>query len=340
MEVSAATVHQAYQQVWQYWLRSSPLYVDWQYAQAELAALVNSIPMSWKTAVQSATAAELLLAPSSESVWCEKLAPRLGWRRANGRTVPLKKATVKLLTELQVATSGQARAAKQSAFLGMACLNLPPLQQAQRDELLRLLQAAWVLKWDNHRKEVLWRLMLDALPTAERMHHTQEACACGVVCPGRLHHYWECPVAQAVVTVLRDQLHMCGVQVDVYRPHVWLARSPCTLVHAGVWLVVALAALLAMDKGRKLLYVWSQRLTQQPLLSPHHILEQHQHHIMLASKLASATFWDMLGDFVGVGDCHPEWEGRVGITHPFLYVVPATEQAPSKVCVRRLILQG
>jgi hypothetical protein len=339
-EVCAATTHLAYQQVWQYWLRSSPLYVDWQHTHAELTALVNSIPVSWRSAVQSATAAQLLLAPSPETVWCEQLAPRLGWRRANGRTVSLKKATVKLLTELQVATTGVARAGKQAAFLGMACLNLPPLQQAWHDELMRLLHAAWALKWDNHRKEVLWRLMLDALPTAERMHQPQEVCACGVVCPGRLHHYWECPVAQAVVTVMRDQLHLCGVQVDVYRPHVWLARSPCTLVHAGVWLVVALAALIGMDKGRKLLYLWSQRLIQQPPLSPQQVVEQHQHHVMLASKLAAATFWDMLGDFVGVSDCHPEWEGRVGLTHPFLCMEPATEQAPSKVRIRRLSHQG
>lgn len=334
-EVSAATTHPVYQQVWQHWLRSSPLYVDWQYAQAELASLVNSIPVSWRTAVQSATAAQLLLAPSTETVWCEQLAPRLGWRRANGRIVTLAKVSVKVLTELQMAASGLVLAAKQVTFRGMACLNLPPLQQAQHDELSRLLQAAWKLKWDNRRKEVLWRLMLDALPTAERMHHSQEACACGVVCPGRLHHYWDCPVAQAVVLVLRDQLHLCGVQVDVCRPHVWLARSPCNLVHAGVWLVVALAALLAMDKGRKLLYLWSQRLAQQPFLSPQHVSQQHQHHIMLASKLATATFWDMLVDFVGMGDCRPEWEGRVGIAHPFLCVVPATEQIPSKVQVRR-----
>jgi hypothetical protein len=219
----------------------------------------------------------------------------------------------------------------------MACLHLPPLQQAQHEELSRLLHAAWALKWDNHRKEVLWRLMLDALPTAERMHHHQQVCACGVVCPGRLHHYWECPVAQAVVTCLNNQLHMCDVQADVYRPHVWLARSPCTAVHAGVWLVVALAALLGMDKGRKLLFAWAQRMAQQPPASQHEILVQHQHHIMLASRMATATFWDMLHDFVGVNDCHPEWEGKVGITHPFLYMVPATEQSPSKVCVRRIM---
>jgi hypothetical protein len=112
------------------------------------------------------------------------------------------------------------------------------------------------------------------------------------------------------------------------------------LVHAGVWLVVALAALIGMDKGRKLLYLWSQRLIQQPPLSPQQVVEQHQHHVMLASKLAAATFWDMLGDFVGVSDCHPEWEGRVGLTHPFLCMEPATEQAPSKVRIRRLSHQG
>jgi hypothetical protein len=263
----------------------------------------------------------------------------LGWRRANGKCVRLQKVTVKLLTEFQVAGTGQALAAKQLAFMGMACLHLPPLQQAQHAELSHMLNAAWALRWDNNRKEILWRLMLDALPTAERMHHAQEQCACGADCPGRLHHYWECPVAQAVVKVLHDQLALNGVQVAVCRPHVWLARRPCSRLHAGVWLVAALAALLAMDKGRKLLFVWAQQLAQQPPLSQQHVMEQHQHHIVLASKLAVATFWDMLHDFVGMGDCRPEWEGKVGAGHPFLYVVPATEQARSKVCVHRLIPQ-
>jgi hypothetical protein len=88
------------------------------------------------------------------------------------------------------------------------------------------------------------------------------------------------------------------------------------------------------------LCLWSQQLGQEPPVSQQHIIEQHQCHVMLASKLAVATFWDMLYDFVGVGVCPPKWEGTVSSTHPFVCLTPGNDQEPRKLSVRRLLNHG
>jgi hypothetical protein len=66
-----------------------------------------------------------------------------------------------------------------------------------------------------------------------------------------------------------------------------------------------------MNKGRQLLYKLSQA---QPALPA-------QQRLVMASKVAVATVWDMLHDFVGVGMCPPAWLLEVGPGHPFLHVV-------------------
>ena len=38
-------------------------------------------------------------------------------------------------------------------------------------------------------EEVFWRLTLDALPTAARLHNAESACICGALVPNWLHHF-------------------------------------------------------------------------------------------------------------------------------------------------------
>jgi hypothetical protein len=121
----------------------------------------------------------------------------------------------------------------------------------------------WRLKWDNSFKEVYWRLVLNGLATAERMHMTACACVCGPVDggqPGRRHHFWGCPVAKAVVGEL--QRHLVGWFPGLLQPqHVLFMVCPQALgvggaraLHKGVWRVVCLAAVNAMDMGRRAAY--------------------------------------------------------------------------------------
>jgi hypothetical protein len=116
----------------------------------------------------------------------------------------------------------------------------------------------WKLRWDNHFKEVYWRVVLNGVPTAARMPSVQRACLCGVCLPGCDHHYWHCPIAQAVVHTIVDNLPAAwcartpGIS-PLTMQHVWLMQPPrgAKPVLTCVWRVVCLAAFNAMDVGRR-----------------------------------------------------------------------------------------
>ncbi|KAF8062620.1 hypothetical protein HT031_003949 [Scenedesmus sp. PABB004] len=127
------------------------------------------------------------------------------------------------------------------------------------------LRKLWRLRWDNAVKEVYWRLALDGLASAERVSRPEAVCLCGVACPGRAHHYWECPIAQAVVRAMLDSLpaEWCAPPADgaprLHHEHVWLMFAPppaarragARRLHSGVWRVVCMVALAAMNTGRR-----------------------------------------------------------------------------------------
>ena len=72
-------------------------------------------------------------------------------------------------------------------------------------------------------------------------------CWCGGGPTGRLHAFWDCPIAQAVceaVTAARAGWHLT-------RECFWLVQQPRVLRHQPLWDVTALAALAAMDSGRR-----------------------------------------------------------------------------------------
>lgn len=163
-----------------------------------------------------------------------------------------------------------------------------------------LLQRLWRLPWSNQHKEVLWLLLHDGIPTTARIHATS-SCACGAPSPGRLHHFWDCPLARAVVEVLSSSLH--GIFVS--RDSVWLCLPPAG-VHAEVWELVCLCALCAMDRGRRA--AW-QRM--QHGLQPGPAL------ISALSRHVIARFWELLSDFCAVNAAPASWE-RLPPSHPFI----------------------
>jgi len=188
----------------------------------------------------------------------------------------------------------------------------------------------WGIPWDNYRKEFFWRFSLDGIPTAARMHLVGASCACGVVAPDRAHHYWDCPIAVAVLAELKRNLPAYAA-TSFHRLHVWLARVPvCTpALHKQVWLVVCQAALLAMDKGRRVFTAIQLGCNQPPSASASLPSDLQ---LVIAQRVAVATFWDMLADFAGLHLYPVEWLVHVSAHHPFLGVMQDTAGS------RRLVL--
>jgi hypothetical protein len=199
--------------------------------------------------------------------------------------VSVASLTVKQATALQLGHLVGLRAMYRSDFVDAVALPAvrgdPAQMAACCDAVVAAQKALWKLRWDNHFKEVYWRLVFNGLPTAERMHQQGCGCVCGPVVggqPGRRHHFWECPVAQAVVGVMQQQL-VGWVSGTLQPHHVLCMRCPEPLLgaggvpgpvlHKGLWRVVCLSAVNAMDGGRKaaLKMGLEQRQQQQEVLA-------------------------------------------------------------------------
>ena len=123
----------------------------------------------------------------------------------------------------------------------------------------------WRIKWLNRRKEAYWLLALDGHPTAARM-QMDAPCPCGTggAQPGRRHAFWDCPATSDVRAALA---HAAGTPTSQLQcRHVWLCQlPPGSTLPADAWQVLCMAAVEAMDTGRKILtaHAIQQRRQQQ-----------------------------------------------------------------------------
>jgi hypothetical protein len=221
-------------------------YLDHEHAKQRLGLLAGLIPGTWQLAAQ-----HVIGDPAADSAAGVLLAG-VGWTpAAGGDAFPLPGLTVKAGTMLQVELlpSTAERRARLAAYAALAGDHRPAdvAAKAVRAMLGRL----WRSPCRNKHKEVLWRLALRALPLASRMPGSDlGGCGCGHAhpTPDRRHHFWDCPVAQGVLDTIAAQL--APHQLPLAPAHIWLARAPPGL-HAGVWDVVCLLVVAAMDKGRR-----------------------------------------------------------------------------------------
>ena len=169
------------------------------------------------------------------------------------------------------------------------------------------LRAAWRLRCPNALKEPFWRLALDAIP-GSRVHPWRCPCSTSVPSPhGRPHSFWDCPVAMAV----RRALEAAVPGTNLHRSALWLLRPPVPACSAPVWRLVCLAAVDAMEHGRRLL--WATHLRTAPSPVPADVLTA-------IGDAAVARVWSSLRDFAAAHNpVLPAF--RVGPGHPFLAFV-------------------
>lgn len=340
---------------------------------ADLQLLQAALPSTWMSAATAATPATpnclesylqssglqamplRLALTDAEHQACFEVVQRLGWRDASGHDIPIAHLTVKAATRLQL-TPLHDRQYEHRLDLAACAVgdNNPAQLHALAQSIASAQRSLWRLHWDNHFKEIFWRLVLDGLATAARLHMDQQPCICRQAqCPDRRHHFWDCPVAQAVVASMGAQLvgsHALHPPARLTPRHVMLMRPPDTHsgpLHQGVWQVVCLAAINAMDLGRSATAKWhvQQRQQQQPMPAAavpldqrlittffarqppsaaelqrrqarqqqteqqlqHHQLEQQQQQLGAACAAAVARFWELLADFEAVATPPAAW---------------------------------
>lgn len=225
--------------------------------------------------------------------------------------MPADQLTVAAATAMSphVLAASQERGERHAAFV-VEALGLVP-DPSVTVPLPAAFTTLWKLRWDNQYKDVYWRLTINGLPTAQRMHLLGDTrpCHCagaGAAHPGRLHHFWECTAAQAV----RGELQR-GLGAAPTRQQLWLLDTPPPL-HAGAWGVVCLAAFNAMWRARAPLCVPAVRARVQASLPASVSISEY------AAKYAVTQFWAMLEDFVRRAEVPDAWRRKVGHGHPFL----------------------
>lgn len=239
-----------------------------------------------------------------------KIAQHLGWVVPGRGMISLHRLTVATATALQL---GEATALRIERHQDFACRALGAVQGVNvpawaLQHLSTALTRLWKVKWSNYHKEIYWRLVLNGLPTTERLHQAQEACPCGQLCPGREHHFWDCPAAQAIVQELTSCLPSHTV---LQRKHVWLMHPPHGEVRPDVWRVVCLAALKSMWVARGCLMLPAERMPEEQLVSR-------------AKECAVEAFWRYLKEFTYLGRCPQGWRRLLRPDSPFLcYAHPA-----------------
>ena len=194
---------------------------------------------------------------------------------------------------------------------------------------------------------MLWRLVVNGvrgagghdLPPRGRGHHGRALCSCGWeggapdgaarerALAFRWHCFWDCPVAGAVVDEIRRALP-AGVTVTC--ADVWLLRPPqdCGL-HAGVWALVCMVAVEAMDRGRRLAWALlkkdeGRRAGGQTLMTDFLPLAagvERPGVAVRAARKAGAWLWCLLQDFVNLQMLPDGWGQGVDPEHAFVGVV-------------------
>ena len=277
-------------------------------AREQLNAAVNSLPQAWIAAGRTALAASPPPVYSTH-YWLAAAQHALAFRLPEGRLVAPWQLTVRAATALQLAPLRQRRA---EIFAAVATLvQRPPA------DVLTALRRAWRAPCDNRHKQILWFLLYDALPTASvfAARSTSEIlpCVCSYPCPGREHHFWQCPVAKAIIAELQRHLPAAARHLHIF--HLWLGQPPPG-VHPGSWSVIALAALNAMERARR-------RATRSRIEARNGGTAPSPVSVSAVSRFAVARLWGFLADLCALNTMPPDWRP---LQHFLFQWVPDTNQ--------------
>jgi len=273
-----------------------------------VAKLYDAIPLEWTEAACTVLNAEQYDA-AKQSMPLNIMLSSYGWR-LHSTAFAVNDITVKAATELLLQQQ-QITSKRKSSLQAYA------LAAGKRDEVgvgqsqavVAMLKRLCKLPLPPKRKETVWRLIHNGLPTSERMGNgarlgDRAYCACcGQHNPGRQHHFWDC----SVLSELKHQL-TTAVAAPVTQTNLWLAESPTTNVHGRVWSVVCVAAVHAMNVGKLCAYNMVYKSSHS-----------RQHTFQHVSRLTTVQFWEFLTEFCSYYDPNKSrWHIDLPDNHPFL----------------------
>ncbi|KAH7617816.1 hypothetical protein NADE_000021 [Nannochloris sp. 'desiccata'] len=274
---------------------------------------------AWILAAEAAESALVLAGqplPDQAAV-VDKLCKSIGWKVGNRSYTP-ENLTVKIATTL-VTQPPYPKAPLHPNWLHPRSREFRDFALQiggglSKDKVVATLGRLWILPIDNSHKEIVWRLALDGLPTIQRLHRPTQVCGCGGAvgdAAGRQHVYFNCaairPIIDSIEQQLQDEWALPPQAPSLQCHHLWMAVRPTEAIHQGIWDVVCISALKAMDSTRAGLFK-RQFAGAQPRTA-------------LAASVgvrACAQFWANIASFCGHNLAPRAWRGQVSTTHPFI----------------------
>ena len=217
---------------------------------------------------------------------------------------------VRPLTTLLSSAATEARTNHHSQFIHAATGQQP--SHASRARLSAAFARVWRLPWDNRLKEPWYRAAVNALPGAH-IPAARWTCPCTTLhLPTTANHHtlWDCPVSLALRQHLQLSLPNAAA---ITKPCLWLLHPPSPALVSQAWEVVAVAAVEAMDYGRR--RMWSLRIAG--VWPPADIGTA----VAAVSQSVILRFWLNLDTFVSLNPNGPRsWRSMVHTPpgHPFL----------------------
>ena len=262
--------------------------------------------------------------------------------------------TVSAAYALQLEPTRRRRATYHAWYVDAALAGAPAdlplkLQLTASDDVVaafwqRILRTAWSIGFENVFKETMWRLSIDAVRHRGSRNDAGQrvTCDCGQGTCDRIHHFHTCPVAAAVYDAIAAAIPNCP---PLERYHVWLAQPPTAALHPELWLVICMAALSAMDSGRRALFriarapapaaadVHQTQITAfftplSPAATTNPAAPAPATPLSRACAHAVATFWRDLADFAALGlkaqskRRQKAWTSSITPDHPIIGLQP------------------
>jgi hypothetical protein len=166
------------------------------------AEACDQLPEGWVAAARAAAAAGPLPTPLA---YAQVALRHVGWQR--GR--PAVSAAQLIVKTAMVLQMDHAERRQRHAQVAQLLSQQPAPRDAEAaDSVTRLWPLLWGVHCRNSTKEVFRRLAGNALPTADEMAATAP-CICDAAGPPqstRAHIFWQCPMAQAVLTAVQQEL--------------------------------------------------------------------------------------------------------------------------------------
>jgi exonuclease III len=276
-----------------------------------LESLIGHLPEGWEEAARqagNANAVERYADMIDHIIGC------LGWKLSN-IPIPLATVTVKQATYLQMNEAFDKLKVKHEEFIREAkdMGNTEAVATEDKNYISSTYKRLWKIKWEADQKEAYWRLAVGGF-SGFSMHRGQgHNCPCGRVdaCSDRVHHFSTCTVAKALRTHIQDSADIGDedslFEIIVERRNLWLLAPPHQTIEQAIWDVVCLAAISAMDYGRRLLFA---SRNEQGYVGNGATLARVKTQVI-------ADFWARLQSYVSLGIKPRGWD-KIPPGHPWI----------------------